>query len=307
MINYNWLPLLGDYQLEDNIIIYNGSQVIGENGETIAGVGNLIFDKYFNEGIIKAEIEFEDTNLIDGYGCDIILNYKNTDTTPEMLCVGIDKGKHTMFELKSFRNFKWEFHKFSGESKAFKVNQRYFIEVEYKGNLVKLKINGINVLEGIVPFSTTTSQVGIWSRSSGRIKIYNYEIHATKPKAFVVMQFSQQFNELYQDVIKSICDKYSIEAVRADDIYNNGMIIHDITSNINEAKVIIADVTSKNPNVYYEVGYSHALSKPTILLAEEGTELPFDVKPYRVIFYTNSIGGKKNVEEKLDIHLKQII
>ena len=60
-----------------------------------------------------------------------------------------------------------------------------------------------------------------------------------------------------------------------------GIILADIEQSIREAHVIVADITPRNANVYYEVGYSHALGKPTILVAEKETELPFDVSPFR--------------------------
>jgi nucleoside 2-deoxyribosyltransferase len=63
---------------------------------------------------------------------------------------------------------------------------------------------------------------------------------------------------------------------------------------IDPAKVVIAEITVPNQNVFYELGYAHALNKPTILLAEKGRELPFDVHGYRCLFYENSIGGKKD-------------
>lgn len=305
MAQYGWLPLLGNYEEEDGAIVFRGNEIKNADNTVVPGLGNLIFNEYFNEGKIKTEIEF--TEIDNETGCDIILHFKNNENSFEMVTVGIDKGTSFMFELKSVKDGRWNFHKFSGDSNAIKKNFRYKIEVEYKGNLVNLKVNDIDVLVGKLPFATTMSQVGIWCRSRFDIKIYNFIVENNKPKAFVIMQFSEQFNELYNDVISNICKKYNFEAVRADDIYRNEMIIHDITKNITEAKVVIADVTPKNPNVYYEVGYSHAIGKPTILLAEEGTELPFDVRPYRVIFYKNSIGGRKNIEESLEKHLMQII
>ena len=84
------------------------------------------------------------------------------------------------------------------------------------------------------------------------------------------------------------------------------MIVADIARQIVEADVVIADITPANPNVYYEVGYAHALSKPTILIAEKPTELPFDVSPFRTLFYENTIGGKAIVEAGLRKHLEAI-
>jgi hypothetical protein len=70
--------------------------------------------------------------------------------------------------------------------------------------------------------------------------------------------------------------------------------------------VIIAEITPANPNVFYELGHSHATEKPAILLAERGRPLPFDVSGFRVIFYDDSIGGKRQVEDELRRHLKAI-
>lgn len=71
--------------------------------------------------------------------------------------------------------------------------------------------------------------------------------------------------------------------------------------------MIIAEITPPNPNVFYELGYAHALAKPTILLAEHGRQLPFDISGYRCILYDNSIKGKGELETLLANHLKAIL
>ena len=79
-------------------------------------------------------------------------------------------------------------------------------------------------------------------------------------------------------------------------------------TSIQNSAVIIADITPDNPNVFYEIGYAHALKKPTILLCDKALRdrLPFDVSGFRTIFYDNSIGGKRRVEEKLEVYLQNI-
>ncbi len=61
-----------------------------------------------------------------------------------------------------------------------------------------------------------------------------------------------------------------------------------------------------NANVFYELGYAHALGKPTILLAQRDSKLPFDIQSFRVVFYNDSIGGKVEVERNLKKHLEAI-
>ena len=88
--------------------------------------------------------------------------------------------------------------------------------------------------------------------------------------------------------------------VRVDQLTGPGIIFEDIKREIAEFKVVIAEITAPNQNVFYELGYAHALNKPTILLARRGRELPFDIRSYRVIFYDDTIGGKPEVERNLD-------
>lgn len=59
--------------------------------------------------------------------------------------------------------------------------------------------------------------------------------------------------------------------------------------------------------MYYELGYAHALDKPTILLAERGKKPPFDISGYRHLFYDNTIAGKTRVEDDLRKHITAIL
>lgn len=93
--------------------------------------------------------------------------------------------------------------------------------------------------------------------------------------------------------------------IRADEFYSSGLIIEDITRSIQEASLVIAEITPDNPNVFYEVGYAHGTAKPTVLLCDKKREkLPFDIAGFRTIFYDNSIGGKSMVEDQLRKHLE---
>src|SRR5262245_42532529 len=86
-----------------------------------------------------------------------------------------------------------------------------------------------------------------------------------------------------------------------------GIILEDIRRGLVESEVIVAEITPVNANVFYELGYAHALGKPTILLADRSSAtLPFDVSGYRCIFYDNTIHGKRAVEDDLRRHLLNI-
>ena len=65
-------------------------------------------------------------------------------------------------------------------------------------------------------------------------------------------------------------------------------------------------ITPANLNVLYELGYAHALKTPTILLAQRGGTLPFDISSFRVVFYDDTIAGKARIEQDLAKHLDAI-
>jgi hypothetical protein len=80
---------------------------------------------------------------------------------------------------------------------------------------------------------------------------------APKPFAFVLMPFDGSFNDIYKFGIKGAAEDAGAYAERVDEqIFVEGMLDR-IFNQINKADIIIADMTGKNPNVFYEVGYSY--------------------------------------------------
>ncbi len=176
-----------------------------------------------------------------------------------------------------------------------------------EGQRLTLNVDGIKVLDHILAAPLSREQLGLYAHGGAPIRFSAVEVSTQAYSAFVVMQFTEQFNELYDEVIRPVCEGLEVNAYRASDIYRPGAILQDILQGLDESYVVIADVTPANPNVFYELGYSHALKKPVILLAERGTNLPFDISGYRVIFYDNTIGGKSAVESDLRRHLSNIL
>ena len=97
-------------------------------------------------------------------------------------------------------------------------------------------------------------------------------------KCFVIMPFEKNLDEVYHRLIKPTVEKKGYEVKRSDEIYGNQPIIEDITTEIRTANVLIADVTGKNPNVNYELGYAHALGKEVIIITQDINDIPFDYR-----------------------------
>lgn len=111
-----------------------------------------------------------------------------------------------------------------------------------------------------------------------------------KPFVFVLMPFASEFDDIYRYGIKEACEKAGTYAERVDEQMFQGSILDRIYNQIAKADIIIADMTGRNPNVFYETGYAHALGKPVILLTQNTDDIPFDLKHHHHIVYGSRIG-----------------
>jgi len=98
-----------------------------------------------------------------------------------------------------------------------------------------------------------------------------------------------------------------MKCVRSDDIFSNREIIEDVWEYINRSRIVIAEVTGKNPNVYYELGITHTVGKDVILLTQSMDDVPFDVRHLRVIVYEYTPRGAKELEVKLAQTIKTLL
>ena len=103
------------------------------------------------------------------------------------------------------------------------------------------------------------------------------------------MPFSDEFDDIYKFGIKETAQTIGIKAERVDEqLYTEGMLSR-IYSQIDQADLIITDMTGRNPNVFYEVGYAHAKNKLCLHLTQDTTDIPFDLQHQRHIVYGGSI------------------
>ncbi len=134
-------------------------------------------------------------------------------------------------------------------------------------------------------------------------------MEARDPKLFVIMPFKEPFDTIYREVIFPVAKEMKFDVKRIDEVSGPGLILEDIQQEISQSHAVVAEVSSPNPNVFYELGFAHALGKPAVLLIRRPEEqpMPFDIRGYRAIFYDDSIGGKRIVERKLRDHLKAVL
>jgi hypothetical protein len=120
------------------------------------------------------------------------------------------------------------------------------------------------------------------------------------PNVFVLMPFSKDLEDVYYLGIAETAKKLGCSCERIDEIEFVGDIVEKIRDSIMNSRIIIAELSLANPNVYYELGYAHALNKPTILISNNVSFAPFDVRGYNHIIYKNIIDLRKKLKNRLE-------
>lgn len=129
-----------------------------------------------------------------------------------------------------------------------------------------------------------------------------------KSDIFMLMPFSDNTLDLvYRDHICTLAESMGLSIKRADDFFDRQSIVGDIWSAINAARVIIADCTGKNPNVFYELGISHTLGKNTIIITHKPDDVPSDLKQLRYIEYVPSSEGLRTFKIKLEQAIRNLL
>lgn len=189
-------------------------------------------------------------------------------------------------------------------------SEDYFATLTLAGQSATLTVNGVDVIsQHVLPDPLEGAGFGLFAFETAPVVFRETEVSRRQPQVFVVMPFKEPFDTFYNKVIQRVAKAEKFDVKRVDEIQGPGNILEDIRRQIQEAHVIVAEISSPNPNVFYEVGYAHALNKPVILLARRADvdQLPFDLRPYRVIFYDDTIGGKSEVERALKLHLRAVL
>ena len=277
-------------------------QAIQMESYTGPNVGLFVSDLRFTGGGIQADVTF--SSISDRTLGEILLYYN--PSTKHVVTAGL--GRTGLYNIGgNFDTSGWQSLALTGERANLAAERTYHLKVSFVGSQVSLSVDGVDVLAASLPRSFAPSQVGVLLVDDAEIRIANFKTKTQAPKAFVVMEFGTPFDELYGEVIRTVCGEFGLDVIRGDEVYGPGLIIGDITREIIEAKLVVAEITPTNANVYFEVGFAHAWMKPTILLAQKGTDLPFDVSPFRVLFYEDTIAGKARIENGLRRHVTAIM
>ncbi len=296
----NWVPMEGRWDVDEGLVKYLGPAEPG----TRNAYGIILVNRAFNDGKIEAAVRFPSERTQDDAG-RILLGYDARSR--EGLSIGLG-GHPWAFVVSRLRHgVGWQGISVAGNWGSLVAGKQYDVEVSLRGQTVALCVDGVKVIDHVLEEPLPGTRVGLSAWGEHEIEFNSVHIDPAVPQGFVVMEFSAPYDALYREVLAPVAAAEGIGLRRSDEIYGPGVVLQDIARDIAEAGIVVAEITPPNPNVFYELGYAHALAKPTILLARRGEKLPFDVASYRCIFYDDSIGGKAAVEREFRQHLRAIL
>jgi hypothetical protein len=124
-------------------------------------------------------------------------------------------------------------------------------------------------------------------------------------ECFVIMPISDQqgydaghFTKVYEDIFKPACASAGYAATRADDVKESNLIHLDILKRVVHSPMAICDLSSRNPNVLFELGLRQAFDKPTILVKDKETPEIFDIAPIRYTSYRQSLRYREVLKDQ---------
>ena len=214
----------------------------------------IIFDESFRDGTISAEITIRRSEQAKGEpqvnpgveprSAALIFRFQDSKN---YYFAGVGGNGHKFF-LSRMVERQGQLITATGFSASVEIDVPYKIEVRCSGNRISLAHNNVVHLQTF----DNTFHSGQWGLQSWRTRVDFAKLSSdtSKPNCFVIMPFASEFDEVYL-VIKETVEKYRFECIRADQRYLVGPIMDDVNDQIEKADLIVADLTGKNPNVFY--------------------------------------------------------
>ena len=269
----------------------------------------LIFNEIFRDGEIsttfvahRVEVSQDEARSVgsfDGKVGALIFRFQN----PKNYYYAGIGGFNKRFFIAQMVNGKGRPLATTGASETIGFDEDYAVKVHCSGNRIALLYNNIVHLE----IFDNTFASGQWGLQAYRsvVEFRRPRSSAAKPRCFVIMPFATEFDSVYE-VIRQTVVMHDYECIRADRRYLVGSITEDINEQIRQADLVVADLTGKNPNVFYEVGYAAALQKPVIQIAQSVENLPFDVRHLRTFAYSTAYLADRKLADDLTNAIRAI-
>jgi hypothetical protein len=128
------------------------------------------------------------------------------------------------------------------------------------------------------------------------------ELNIDNRLVFVLTPFNDRFYNEFM-TIRATCEEVGFKCFRGDEKEFKGDIFPEMLRYMAKARIIIANINGRNPNVLYELGVAQAMDKSVILVSKEPKDLPIDIQSQRFLIYSDS----DSLKESLKVELKKMM
>lgn len=165
-----------------------------------------------------------------------------------------------------------------------------------------------SILQGTVKVVTRKREKAPGKSSS--CVFHRRDLPPAEELVFVLMPFGESWSDyIWSKQIKPIVehmDGLRLQCRRADDLFGQD-VMQDVYESILTARLIIAEITGRNANVFYELGMAHSLGKDVVLLSQGEAHIPFDLRRFRHCIYSNDGPGYERLSQFLPGAIRSII
>lgn len=131
-------------------------------------------------------------------------------------------------------------------------------------------------------------------------------VGADSNRIAVMMPFGAEFASVWS-ALKQAATSGGWVCQRADDIWEDSVLVNDVVALIARSKVVICDLTGRNANVFYEAGIAHTLGREVVLMAQSPDDVPFDLRHHRYIRYLDNAEGLADLQGQLTGRLRTLM
>ena len=128
-------------------------------------------------------------------------------------------------------------------------------------------------------------------------------------KCFVIMPLGlEDLNVVYEHYVRPVLEQEcNLVCVRGDELLGSNIVMANIKRALVEVDLVVAELTTKNPNVFYEIGVGDAHGKPMLFMCQINEEIPFDLRHRHVLRYEYTPKGCKLMEQQLKKHIHAML
>jgi hypothetical protein len=139
-----------------------------------------------------------------------------------------------------------------------------------------------------VPLTTFLRSHGISAR----------DLEIRNDLVFVLTPFHEELLDEYKAIV-SVGESLGLQVIRGDERSAPGEIFGRLLKYLVQARLVVANISGRNPNVFYELGIAHALGKVVVLVANKKGDVPFDVQSRQIVFYENNANLESNLTKAI--------